>query len=228
MRVQIDQASLFLGPGTRSFYVDSGKFAKKFNAYRNFALAYVCFMRKEQGHQAKQLAKDAGVKLDEKKLERDVDEMISFEKKLAILQTPEGERRNVSELYNPVKTSALKGLISKVSLFPFLVQFDFPRYFDAAAPKEAKPFLGPNQTVIVSSPSFLKDLNKLLKDTDPRTVANYILFRYVTSIKMQLGETYEDVFQVLMEKYYISRIFTVKRPVCKRRQNDGRTAQNVQ
>lgn len=65
--------------------------------------------------QVKLLADDAGIKIDSKKLDRDVEELIAFETKYAKIIVPEEDRHNYTTLYNLRKLDQLNKLMPVVS-----------------------------------------------------------------------------------------------------------------
>jgi hypothetical protein len=68
-------------------------------------------------------------------------------------------------------------------------------YFDWMVPDHLRGYLAADPEVIVTEPHFFVELAKLLKATDRRVLANYVLWRYVASWHLQLDERFEDIAQ---------------------------------
>ncbi|XP_015836432.2 neprilysin-4 isoform X2 [Tribolium castaneum] len=144
--IQIDQTTLGL-PG-RSYFLDPS-YSKYLRAYKVFILAVASIL---------------GAPLNE--AIQDVNDVITFETKLANIMVPSENRRNVTDLY--LKTSI--GALQKI--FP---QFDWVHYFSIVLGKEAEL----EESVACYCMDYLHKLFDILAHTTPRTVSNYLIWRFV-------------------------------------------------
>lgn len=103
--LSFDQGSLGLGYSTRDYYLDEKKYEKQMKAYRKYTIGKVRFY-----------TQDAGLNVNESKIEADVDEIIAFEKKWAGILVAEENRRNYTKLYNVRNFEDLKEYMPIVSV----------------------------------------------------------------------------------------------------------------
>lgn len=66
-------------------------------------------------------------------------------------------------------------------------------------------YLNANPEVIITETGYFKKLPWILRTTTKRTIANYLLLRYVMAFVHQLDERFEDIVQV-----YFFKIFLLK------------------
>lgn len=92
--------------------------------------------------------------------------LVEFEIKLAAASPSEEEREDVQKSYNPRKLDEAAAMIPQVDI-PALIKSRNPK-FDATK-------------VIVGSPSYLKDLSKLLNETKKETLMSYLVWKTVQS-----------------------------------------------
>lgn len=57
-------------------------------------------------------------------------------------------------------------------------------------------YLNSNPTIIINEPSWLVKLNDLLTNTDPKTLTNYVIWRYTGAWSLQLDERFDNIYQV--------------------------------
>eukprot|EP00094_Tigriopus_californicus_P009374 TCALIF_09039-PA protein Name:"Similar to ECE1 Endothelin-converting enzyme 1 (Bos taurus)" AED:0.18 eAED:0.18 QI:17/0/0/0.68/0.73/0.75/16/0/656 len=90
----IDQTSLAL---PRDFYIDQDTYADYISAYKNYIVDIARVMTREIGSGVSDTA-----------LIQAADNIVAFETKLAIGVVPDSERRNATEMYNPMTYTELK------------------------------------------------------------------------------------------------------------------------
>ncbi|XP_026669876.1 neprilysin-4-like isoform X3 [Ceratina calcarata] len=115
----------------------------------------------------------------------DADELIEFETKLAKITSSPDERRNVSELYQRMSIGELRTLVP---------QINWHRYLTIVL---ARP-TNLSEPVVVYALQYVQDLVNLLSKTRPRTIANYLLWRFVRHRVNNL----DDRFQEAKQKFY--------------------------
>ncbi|XP_001654841.2 neprilysin-2 [Aedes aegypti] len=94
------------------------------------------------------------------------DEMVDFEIQLANITSSVEERNNVSVLYRKVILENLHEEIPEI---------DWTRYLSIVMEKP----INSSEFVVMFAVNYMKDLVQLINETEPRTVANYILWRFV-------------------------------------------------
>ncbi|RZB39266.1 endothelin-converting enzyme 1-like, partial [Asbolus verrucosus] len=144
--IQIDQTTLGL-PG-RSYFLDAS-YSKYLDAYKAFILSVATIL---------------GAPMTE--AVQDVNDLITFETKLANIMIPSENRRNVTDLYLKTSIGALR------NYFP---QFDWVHYFSIILGKEVDL----EEPVACYCMDYLYKLFDILKHTPPRTITNYLVWRFV-------------------------------------------------
>lgn len=81
---------------------------------------------------------------------------------------PEGERRNLSALYNPFTISQLQ------TTYPYL---NWLEYINGLLPGHVR--VHENETLIIDVPNYFLQLGPILQATPKRTIANYFAWRSV-------------------------------------------------
>ncbi|XP_076639917.1 neprilysin-4 isoform X3 [Colletes latitarsis] len=115
----------------------------------------------------------------------DADELIEFETRLAKITSTPDERRNVSELYQRMSIGELRTLVP---------QINWHRYLTIVL---ARP-TNISEPVVVYALQYIQDLVNLLAKTSPRTIANYLLWRFVRHRVNNL----DDRFQEAKQRFY--------------------------
>ncbi|XP_028046800.1 neprilysin-4 isoform X3 [Monomorium pharaonis] len=115
----------------------------------------------------------------------DAEELIEFERQLASITSSPDERRNISELYQRMSIGELRALVP---------QIDWRRYLSIVL---ARP-IHFSEPIVVFALQYIQDLVVLLSKTPPRTVANYLLWRFVRHRVNNL----DDRFQEVKQKFY--------------------------
>jgi hypothetical protein len=68
-------------------------------------------------------------------------------------------------------------------------------------PDDVQHFITNDTEIIVKEMEYLTKLSQLLKDTDARIVANYILWRVTKDLNGVLDTRFDDIAQVFQHKY---------------------------
>lgn len=95
-------------------------------------------------------------------------EALEFETNLAKISIPREQRRNVSRLYNKMVAKDLYKLAPNIDWKRYLVSLLGDEQFDIESDE-----------VVVKVPNFLKQLDELLLNTEPRILKNYMIWRIV-------------------------------------------------
>ncbi|CAA93782.2 Neprilysin-1 [Caenorhabditis elegans] len=180
--LSFDQGSLGLGYSTRDYYLDEKKYEKQMKAYRKYTIGKVRYY-----------TEDAGMAVNESKIESDVDEIIAFEKEWAQILVAEEDRRNYTKLYNVRRFDDLKEYMSII---------DWKKLTLSTTPFLVHSYLKTNPSIIISDVEYLQKMNTLLQNTDPRIVTNYILLRWAGSWSQEIGKKYEDLQQEFAFQMY--------------------------
>lgn len=119
---------------------------------------------------------------DRREAEQQMLDVLNFETTLANFSLPREERRNISSLYNKMKLSQLGSVAPNIDWNKYLTQLlDDP--------------LSGEEEIIVNVPSFFAKLDKLLLEVEPRTLANYMIWRVVLQSISTLGRKWRDLAQ---------------------------------
>jgi predicted metalloendopeptidase len=68
-------------------------------------------------------------------------------------------------------------------------------------PFDMHAYLDSDPDVIINEPEYFVKVAELIKQTDNRTIANYLFWRYTGSWSLQLDERYEDVSQEFLRDF---------------------------
>nr|XP_022915687.1 neprilysin-4-like [Onthophagus taurus] len=112
----------------------------------------------------------------------DVKEIIDFECKLALITADPEDRRNLTSIYARLSLGELQ---------VFLPQFDWIRYFEMIAEKD----IPPTTPIVCYCMGYLQDLVNLISSTRSRTLANYLLWRFVRHRVNNLDERFQNAKQ---------------------------------
>ncbi|XP_047024708.1 neprilysin-4-like isoform X1 [Helicoverpa zea] len=112
-------------------------------------------------------------------------QLIEFEIKLARITSAPEDRRNVSELYRRMPLCKLEELVPEVK---------WRRYLSVVMNRTVQP----NETVVLFALCYVRHLVKLINHTDPSTLANYLLWRFVRHRVNNL----DDRFQSAKQQFY--------------------------
>ncbi|XP_063928454.1 neprilysin-4 isoform X2 [Zophobas morio] len=115
----------------------------------------------------------------------DVNDLINFETKLATIMVPSENRRNVTDLYLKTNIGALR------NYFP---QFDWVHYFRIVLGRDVDL----EEPIACYCMDYLYKLFDILNQTPPRTIANYLIWRFVRHRTNNL----DNRFLVAKQRFY--------------------------
>lgn len=110
------------------------------------------------------------------------DEIIEFETKLAKIMTAPEDRLNISVLYQKMKLSELQEEIPEI---------DWIRYLTILQDR----VIDPDEKVIMLAKTYMKELVKLINLSEPSTVANYLIWRFVRHRINNLDNRFDEAKQ---------------------------------
>ncbi|XP_047504636.1 neprilysin-4-like isoform X1 [Pieris napi] len=113
------------------------------------------------------------------------EKLIDFETKLAKITSAPEDRRNVSELYRRMPLSKLEMMVPKV---------DWRRYLCIVMNRTVHP----GETVVLFALHYVRHLIQLIEKTEPTTLSNYLLWRFVRHRVNNL----DDRFQSAKQQFY--------------------------
>jgi len=114
-------------------------------------------------------------------------ESLSFEISLANITVPKEEKRNSTLLYNPTTLGELPIL---EALPPSWVT-----YLQTMFEEANKVTIDEEEKIILTNPEYFDKLSNLLKNTKPRTLANYLAWQTVKSSMSKLNNAAGDIKQ---------------------------------
>jgi neprilysin len=120
---------------------------------------------------------------DRAQAEKELEEVLAFELKLAALTQPREERRNVTALYNPM------ALDEVASFWPGV---DWVAHANNLLDDEGVKVTGA-EIVNVATPSYMRQAAEYLTSVPPRVQANYMLWRYIKSMMSYLDRRALDI-----------------------------------
>lgn len=164
--IKFDQASLSLL--SHEDYLDNSTTAKR---YRESLFSFMV---------------DVSVFLGANKTRAEIDmkALIDLETKLAQITVPH-ENRTSESMYNKMNISELSAMIP---------QFDWLSYLKKVIDFKVHPHLkdiDSSESVIVRVPEYFKELFKILESEDKRTIANYLIWKFVYSRISNLGRKFQ-------------------------------------
>ncbi|CAL1546867.1 unnamed protein product, partial [Lymnaea stagnalis] len=117
----------------------------------------------------------------------DVKGIVDFEIDLANISVLAENRRDNNALYNPMTLAEVQGNYSQ--------QFDFLRFVNEtfSCPGVCITDLTENEVIINHSPLYFQRLMGLLEKTPKKTVANYVIWRLIFSLAVNLGDQYKGL-----------------------------------
>ncbi|XP_033220405.1 neprilysin-4 isoform X2 [Belonocnema kinseyi] len=116
---------------------------------------------------------------------KQAEELIEFERRLAKITSSPDERRNVSDLYKRMSIEELRLAIP---------QIDWHQYLSIVLARPANI----SEPVVIFALKYIQDLVNLISKTPPRTVSNYLLWRFVRHRVNNL----DDRFQEAKQRFY--------------------------
>ncbi|VIO94277.1 Uncharacterized protein BM_BM7419 [Brugia malayi] len=192
--IHIDQGRLALGFGTREYYLKEKNYASQLGAYKKYII-----------DKAMLISLDVGTSKKRNEIEKEADDIINFEKKLAEIMVAEENRRNYTLLYHQYHLSDLS---------IFMSEMNWKKYFQTVVPSDLHWYLNENPIINVIDVEFLKQLDKLIKVTPKRTLANYMIWLYTSTWNFQLDERYDDIHQEFLRSIIGKQVKSPRWKVC--------------
>ncbi|KAL3123466.1 hypothetical protein niasHT_004638 [Heterodera trifolii] len=180
--LNFDQGGLGLGAGARDYYLNDTRYGKQMAAYGRYMTKKI-----------HTFATDAGIHRTEAEIGRDVAEIIQFEKEFARILIPDEERRNFSKMYNIRHLSEMERHVFS--------DMNWSTYFGWLVPDEMRPYVASDPEVVLAEPAYFVRLAHLLRRTDKRIIANYVLWRYASAWSFQMDERYDDIQQDFLKAF---------------------------
>ncbi|KAK0181204.1 hypothetical protein PV327_003506 [Microctonus hyperodae] len=119
---------------------------------------------------------------DRKRAEIELEETLNFEIKFANISLLNDEQRNASLMYNPI---TLSDLIKKYTYIPWR------EYINTLFSHHLT--FNDNELIIIESPQFLQELEKLITTTPNRILANYAIWKITEDSILYLNEKIRQV-----------------------------------
>ncbi|KAH7705032.1 Peptidase family M13 containing protein [Aphelenchoides avenae] len=158
-------------------YLDSSDEAKKYvESYENNVRETISI-----------IAKDAGSCRTTDEITKDVKDIVDFERRLAEMNEPDGPGASIAQKSNIMKLSELARIVPVI---------DWQRFCREVFPSQIRSFTDTDPMVNVVHAQYLQKLVQLLQRTSSRTVANYVLHRYV----LEFGDTLDTRFDELGDR----------------------------
>ncbi|PVD37052.1 hypothetical protein C0Q70_04045 [Pomacea canaliculata] len=152
-----------LGMPSREYYLQAKSESEYVQAYLNFMRGVVSLLGSTE------------IPVDDQLMD-----LLEFETKLANVTRPQAERHDTGALYKKMSISQLQQLVP---------QMDWLVYLRGAV----SPVLSGNDEVVVFAVEYLQDMMTIVRQTDTRTLANYIIWRVVMMLAPELTESYQQV-----------------------------------
>ncbi|CAH1774945.1 unnamed protein product [Owenia fusiformis] len=156
--IQLDQAGL--GMPSREYFLSSKHERQK--------AAYVKLL--------KAVSRLLGASRD---VDKQIEDILHFETKVANMTVPLHMRQDTGEMYNKM---------SLIKLSQKMPKFDWLLYINSMMPYP----LTEEEEVVVYAPSYLSDLVALINITPRRTVANYVMWRTAMGLIPEMTEKYRS------------------------------------
>ncbi|KAM7360462.1 M13 family metallopeptidase neprilysin 4 isoform 2-T2 [Cochliomyia hominivorax] len=109
-------------------------------------------------------------------------DLINFETQLASITAPAEKRLNVTKLYRRMTINELHTRIPEIN---------WSRYLNIL---QQRP-IDPNEEVVIFALDYMEELVNLLSDNDPKTIANYLLWRFVRHRINNVDDRFDDIKQ---------------------------------
>ncbi|KAI6184380.1 Phosphate-regulating neutral endopeptidase [Aphelenchoides bicaudatus] len=171
--IHFDKGSL--GMSIPQFYLDKFRFGMQFSAYKQYMQRIVSL-----------IARDAHSSRSKEELENDVNDIIEFETRFAKI-TMDSMNKNTGNFSTAFRASRLSDMAA------YVPSIDWRKYFLSVMPKEMDGYLSADPEVIIANPQFFILLDKLLKETDNRTLMNVMGWRFSDAYWLQLDERFGSV-----------------------------------
>lgn len=109
-------------------------------------------------------------------------DLINFETQLASITAPAEKRLNVTKLYRRMTISELHNRIPEIN---------WTRYLNIL---QERP-IDPKEEIVIYALDYMEELVNLLSDTDSKTIANYLLWRFVRHRINNVDDRFDDIKQ---------------------------------
>ncbi|XP_030573719.1 neprilysin-4 isoform X1 [Drosophila novamexicana] len=109
-------------------------------------------------------------------------ELIAFETRLAAITAPAEQRLNVTKLYKRMSLQQLKALVPQIGWTAYLSTLQGRN-------------VNETEQVVIYAVEYMKQLVALLAVTEPRTVANYMMWRFVRHRINNVDDRFDDIKQ---------------------------------
>ncbi|CAJ0606402.1 unnamed protein product [Cylicocyclus nassatus] len=151
--------------------------------------------------QIEQIQKDGGMPTNISKIEKDVDEIIDLEMRMAEI------------MYADVNdTKTVRGFHLS-DMQEFMPTINWQQFFRAVAPS-ASHYFASDPEILINDVDYIKSINKLLQSVDPRIITNYIFLRFSREWLDEMGDVYEDIEQEFNEVAHGQEQKTLRWKVC--------------
>ncbi|CAJ0602381.1 unnamed protein product [Cylicocyclus nassatus] len=175
--LQFDRDPVLLG-GIYYKYLDEEKNGTRIGALKQFLTS-----------QIEQIQKDGGMPINVSKIEKDVDEIIDLEMRMAEIMDAD---INDTETLRDFHLSDMQ---------KFMPSVNWQQFFRAVAPS-ASHYFASDPEIFINDVDYIKSVNKLLQSMDPRIITNYIFMRFSRDWSGEMGEIYEDIEQEFKKVIY--------------------------
>uniref|UniRef100_A0A0R3RL50 Neprilysin n=1 Tax=Elaeophora elaphi TaxID=1147741 RepID=A0A0R3RL50_9BILA len=192
--IHIDQGRLLLGFGAREYYLNAKNYASQLKAYKEYII-----------NKAMLISHDVGIPKERFEIEKEADDIIKFETKLAQIMVPEENRRNYTLLYHQYHLSDLPS---------FMSEMNWNKYFRTVVPADLHWYLDADPIINIVDVEFVKKLDKLIKVTSKRTLLNYMIWLYTSTWNFQLDERYDDIHQEFLHVVIGKQVKSSRWKVC--------------
>ncbi|CAJ0606403.1 unnamed protein product [Cylicocyclus nassatus] len=132
--------------------------------------------------QIEQIQKDGELPINVSKIEKDVDEIIDLEMRMAKIMEAD------------VNDTETKRDFHLSDMQKFMPSINWQQFFRAVAPSASHYFASDPQ-ILINDVDYIKSVNKLLQSTDPRIITNYIFMWFSREWLDEMGDVYEDIKQ---------------------------------
>merc|ERR1712002_792762 len=149
--------------------------------------------------------------VDEAALQSEVSSTLDFEMALANITTPDEDRRDSGRMYNNMTVYELDDLTGGFIDWQQLLSSMF---------STAGISIDKNQRVIVQEVEYLQKLARLIAETSPRTVSNYLMWRHVKALG---DETNSDMRDASFQYEMVTSGVSAQKPrseTCANKAND--------
>ena len=119
------------------------------------------------------------------------------------MSAPKSERRDKNKLYHPATLKELdddkydlKGVSQPSSWVDYFQKFlQGASKFNPGSKTEEGIVVDENEKIIIRNPQYFKDVLKLMNETDPKIIANYMAWRVVKTSMKYLNKAAQDIKQ---------------------------------